>query len=107
MLKRQFLYMAGDFGFEVVTCGQFIDSGYVVKVYTVRMKQRAINDYILSSISLGDQESTEWSTAQTRRRAKWEQEVFDLLGFRRTPENSATITRVISEIFTIVTMECV
>lgn len=104
-MKRQFEYMAGDFGFDMVTYGWFIDSGYMVNVYVVRMKGRAVNDYILSDVSLGDQENTAWVSAQTRRRAEWEKKVLDLLSFRRTAGTSAIITEVVSEIFTIVTME--
>lgn len=104
-MEQQSKYMDGDFGFNMVTYGWFIDSGYMVNVYVVRMKGRAINDYILSELNLGDQGSTAWVTAQMRRRAEWEKKVLDLLGFRRTAETSAAITEVLSEIFTIVTME--
>lgn len=104
-MERQFEYMDGDFGFNMVTYGWFIDSGYMVNVYVVRMMGRAINDYILSDVNLGDRENMAWVSAATRRRAEWEKKVLDLLGFRRTAETSAAITEVLSEIFTIVTME--
>lgn len=105
MTKRQFRYMAGDFGFDMVSTGQFTDCGYLVKTYVVRMKGRAINDYILSDFHWGLEETPAFAAKQARRRAEWEEKVLDLLGFRRTPRNSSTITRNVSEIFTIVTME--
>jgi hypothetical protein len=94
-----------EFKVEVISKGCFTDEGCRVETFTVRMLEKAMNEFIMSS-ELNCRETyeteEEWQSYKgriTNKRAEWERAVSKLvLGF----EDKITVTQVVSEIFTIV-----
>lgn len=97
------------FDFEVITEGSFEDSGYNIKTIIIRLNQTALNEYILSAnLNCCDCYETkeEWENYKAQKeseRKAWERKVLSLLRF--TADTGYSITKCVSEIFTVVLFE--
>jgi len=99
------------FGFEVVTKGQFVDQGYLVKTIVIRLGSSAMNEWFKSEISnwrttYGTEEKwNDYKAQKAKLREDWEQKILQKLNFVKNDNISACITQNVAEIFTVVLME--
>ena len=100
-----------EFGFEIITEGQFIDQGCAVRTAVIRLNDVAIHEYFLTDIvgcpefHGGQKNYREYVSRQTKRREDWEKEILQEFDFIKNENNSACIARAVAEIFTVVLME--
>lgn len=99
------------FDVEIVTEGQFVDQGYLVKTIVIRLNSVAMNEFILSDILNcrecyeTENEWQEYKTKKTKKREEWENKILQKFGFVKNDKNSFCIAENVSEIFTVVIME--
>ena len=100
-----------EFGFEIITEGQFVNQGCTIRTAVIRLNDAAMYEYILSDIvgcpefHGGQKNYREYVSRQTKRREAWENEILQGLDFVKNDENSACISENVSEIFTVILME--
>lgn len=97
------------FDFEVIAEGSFEGAGYTISTIVIRLNPAAMNEYIMS-ISMNCREcyetEEEWKKHKARKTAErraWERKILDLLKF--TGDTGYSITKAVSEIFTVVLFE--
>lgn len=99
------------FDVEIVTEGQFVDQGYLVKTIVIRLNSVAMNEFILSDILNcrecyeTENEWQEYKAKKTKKREEWENKILQKFGFVKNDKNSVCIAENVSEIFTVVIME--
>lgn len=99
------------FDVEIVTEGQFVDQGYLVKTIVIRLNSVAMNEFILSDILNcrecyeTENEWQEYKDKKTKKREEWENKILQKFGFVKNDKNSVCIAENVSEIFTVVIME--
>lgn len=103
--------MKEHFGFNVISKGSFEDQGYEIVTITIRLNPVAMNEWIFSS-RLNDRmcyenpEDWEAYKAETEaKRAVWESKILEMLKIEKTEDCGLSITRNVSEIFTVVYMQ--
>ena len=100
-----------EFGFEIITEGQFVDQGCAIRTAVIRLNDATMYEYILSDIvgcpefHGGQKNYREYVSRQTKRREDWEKEILQEFDFKKNENNSACIARAVAEIFTVVLME--
>ena len=100
-----------EFGFEIITEGQFVDQGCAIRTAVIRLNDATMYEYILSDIvgcpefHGGQKNYREYVSRQTKRREEWENEILQEFDFVKTDNNSACITKNVSEFFTVILME--
>lgn len=102
--------LEGIFKIEVITEGQFVDCGYLIKMVVIRVNPDAMNEYISSGVlnTRDVYETTEeWNAykeEKAKRRQEWERKVAEKLGIVEGEVDSLVISQSLSEIFTVVYM---
>lgn len=102
--------LEGIFRIEVVTEGQFVDCGYLIKTIVIRVNPDAMNEYISSGVlntRYTYETMKEWEAykeEKAKRRQEWEGKVAEKLGIVKGETDSLVISQSLSEIFTVVYM---
>lgn len=97
------------FDFEIVVEGSFKSEGYTVSTIVIRLNGTALNDYIRSGllncreVYETDTEYEEYKRKKKAEREQWERKILD--GLKFTSDTGYSITRSVSEIFTVVLFE--
>ena len=97
-----------DFGFEIITEGNFEDQGFCISTIMIRLSCTAMNEWLMSRVSNihmyeTKQEQKTYKAQKEAMRAAWERKILDKLKF--TGETGYSITQSVSEIFTVVLFE--
>lgn len=99
------------FGFGVIATAKFVDKGYFVTVYSIRLSTVALDAWYASEV-LGvpffctSQRAWEVYKAEKEQlRREWENRVGELIGYVSSEDSSFCVTHNVGEIFTIVIME--
>ena len=103
--------MNKEFNISVVSKGTFVDQGCEITAITIRLNPVAMNEWIFSSL-LNDrmcyEKQEEWEAYKAEKetaRAAWESKIYELLGIEKAEGCGLSITRNVSEIFTVVYMQ--
>lgn len=72
-----------EFGFEIVSDEQFIDSDYAIRTVVIRLNETAMNEFNLSD-------------------ANWENKILQKFGFVKNDKNSACVVKVVAEMCIVV-----
>ena len=100
-----------NFDVEIVTEGQFVDQGCLVKTIVIRLNGVAMNEFILPDILNcrecyeTENEWQDYKAKKTKKREDWENKILQKFGFVKNDKNSVCIAENVSEIFTVVIME--
>ena len=98
--------MQEEYGLQVIAEGSFTDEGYSIRTVTIRLNGAAMDGYIMSGKwNIGDvyetsEEYKEYIRKKELARKEWEKKILGMLGIEA--EAGYSITRALSEIFTVV-----
>ncbi len=98
--------MQEEYGLQVIAEGSFTDEGYSIRTVTIRLNGAAMDGYIMSGKwNIGDVYETsaeykEYIRKKELARKEWEKKILGMLGIEE--EAGCSITRALSEIFTVV-----
>ena len=105
------------FGFKVIATGEFIDEGYLVTAYIVRLSPEAlityrkiwkaysIPEYLFSKYYDSREEWELYIKENDRLRKEWKDKIKKLIGLEDDADKDIIITANIVEIFTIIIAE--
>lgn len=97
-----------SFDFKIITEGSFQDAGYDIRTVVIRLNPCAMDEYYSSAADVGTLFETKetWEDYRARKKAEricWERKILDKLKFKKL--SGFSITRSLSEIFTVVLFE--
>lgn len=97
------------FDFEIVAEGSFKSEGYTVRTIVIRLNSTALNEHILSrdwndrDVYETDEEYEAYKQRKYEERRQWERKILD--GLKFTQDAGYSITKSVTEIFTVVLFE--
>lgn len=99
----------GIFKIEVITEGQFVNCGYLIKTVVIRVNPDALVEYISNysyarNVYGTREEWNDYKDEKARRRYEWKWKVAEQLGIVEGEVDSLAISQSLSEIFTVVYM---
>ena len=100
-----------EFGFEIVTEGQFIDQGCLIKTIVIRLDPWAVNEWIMSGILTcrecyeTKEEWRDYKAKKAKKREELENKILQKFNFVKNDKKSACITENASDILTVLLIE--